>query len=104
MLIHWRTGREQNVDVFRLHRQPTANSGGGEWVNSTPVVAQGDNSSYTVVDASAQPGQSFTYMLYGFVAADGYEEPVYLLSEAQAVALGDAVQATCVFLPTVSDD
>lgn len=102
VLIHWRTGREQNVDVFRVHRRTVNEEPGGEWVNAVPLVALGDNSSYTVVDAQVEAGRSYRYTLYGFVAAEGFEEPVYLLSDALGVELGEVVQPTCLYLPLTS--
>lgn len=101
LLISWKTAAETNVDVFKVHRQALDDPERAGWVNTVPLVAKGDDSSYSVIDIGVMDGRLYTYTLYGFVASDDYEEPVYLLSEALPVQLDEAVGPTCIFLPIV---
>ncbi len=103
LLISWRTAAETSVDVFKVHRQALDDPEVAGWVNTVPLVAKGDNSSYSVIDIGVMDGHLYSYTLCGFVASDDYEEPVYLLSEALPLQLEEAIGPTCIFLPVVGN-
>lgn len=100
IVVRWTTATENHVDAFKVHRI-NLSTGQTGWVNPVPLLAKGANRGYAVIDNKLSAEALYQYTLYGFVAADGYDEPIYLLSEALAAPLPPTVQPWCLYLPTV---